>query len=76
MLASEAGADVTPQPFEPVLRGVLMTGEEDRFLRADLAGGRGSTGAADVRALWWPPTKVSGRYLAPYLAAIEITTTT
>jgi len=76
MLASEAGADVTPQPFEPVLRGVLMTGEEDRFLRADLAGGRGSTGAADARALWWPPTKVSGRYLAPYLAAIEITTTT
>lgn len=76
MLASEAGADVTPRPFEPVLRGVLMTGEEDRFLRADLAGGRGSTGAADARALWWPPTKVSGRYLAPYLAAIEIATTT
>ena len=72
MLASEAGADVTPQPFEPVLRGVLMTGEEDRFLRADLAGGRGSTGAADARPLWWPPTKVSGRYLAPYLAALEV----
>ena len=75
MLASEAGSDVTPRPFEPVLRGVLMTGEEDRFLRADLAGGRGSTGAADARALWWPPTKVSGRYLAPYLATLEVTTT-
>ncbi|HSD04023.1 MAG TPA: FAD-dependent oxidoreductase [Gaiellales bacterium] len=72
MLASEAGADVTPAPFDPVLRGVLMTGEDDRFLRAELAGGRGSTGAADARALWWPPSKVSGRYLAPYLAGVEI----
>jgi sulfide:quinone oxidoreductase len=76
MLASEAGADVTPRPFEPVLRGVLMTGKEDRFLRAELAGGRGSTGAADSRALWWPPAKVAGRYLAPYLAALEVATTT
>ena len=21
------------------------------------------------RALWWPPTKIAGRYLSPYLAA-------
>jgi sulfide:quinone oxidoreductase len=74
MLASEAGADITPRPFEPVLRGVLMTGEDDRFLRADLAGGRGNTGAADTQALWWPPAKISGRYLAPYLAAREVVT--
>jgi sulfide:quinone oxidoreductase len=75
MLASEAGADVTPSPFKPVLRGVLMTGEADRYLRAELTGGHGSTGAADDRALWWPPSKVSGRYLAPYLAGFEIATT-
>jgi sulfide:quinone oxidoreductase len=75
MLASEAGAGITPQPFEPVLRGVLMTGAEDRFLRAELQGGRGSTGAADAQALWWPPSKVSGRYLAPYLARLEAATT-
>ena len=76
MLASEAGADVTPTPFQPVLRGVLMTGGDDRFLRAELGGGRGSTGAADPQALWWPPSKVSGRYLAPYLAALEAAATT
>ena len=75
MLASEAGADVTPRPFEPVLRGVLMTGEDDRFLRAELAGGRGDTGSADAQAPWWPPAKVSGRYLAPYLAGLEAATT-
>jgi sulfide:quinone oxidoreductase len=76
MLASEAGIDITPTPFQPVLRGVLMTGEEDRFLRADLASGRGDTAAAEARALWWPPTKVSGRYLSPYLAGIEVAATT
>ena len=76
MLASEAGIDITPTPFQPVLRGVLMTGEEDRFLRADLGGGRGDTAEAEARALWWPPAKVSGRYLAPYLAGIEAATTT
>jgi sulfide:quinone oxidoreductase len=71
MLASEAGIDITPTPFQPVLRGVLMTGGDDRFLRAELAGGRGDTAEAEGQALWWPPTKVSGRYLAPYLAGIE-----
>ena len=76
MLASEAGIDITPTPFQPVLRGVLMTGEEDRFLRAELAGGRGETAEAESRALWWPPSKVSGRYLAPYLAGIEAAATT
>jgi hypothetical protein len=25
-------------------------------------------GEASTRALWWPPGKVAGRYLAPYLA--------
>jgi sulfide:quinone oxidoreductase len=76
MLAAEAGIEITPTPFRPVLRGVLMTGEDDRFLRADLAGGRGNTAEADAQALWWPPTKVAGHYLAPYLAGLEAAATT
>jgi hypothetical protein len=24
-------------------------------------------GAAAAQPLWWPPTKIAGRYLAPYL---------
>ena len=76
MLAAEAGIEITPAPFRPVLRGVLMTGGEDRFLRADLTGGRGNTAEADAQALWWPPSKVSGRYLAPYLAGLEAAATT
>jgi sulfide:quinone oxidoreductase len=29
---------------------------------------RGPASAASTSALWWPPSKVAGRYLAPYLA--------
>jgi hypothetical protein len=64
----EAGADLAPQPFDPVLRGLLLTGAEPRFLRAGLAGGRGATSTAQPDALWWPPAKIVGRYLAPFLA--------
>jgi hypothetical protein len=52
-----------------VLRGVLLTGRGRDWLRAEIAGGGGEA-AADRHALWWPPTKVTGRYLAPYLQAL------
>ncbi len=66
-IAALAGAEVEPQPFHPVLRGMLLTGRGRHWMRADVAGGAGE-GVTDRRALWWPPTKVAGRYLAPYLA--------
>jgi len=69
-IAAEAGAEVTPQPFRPVLRGVLLTGRGRRWIRRDLGGAEGE-GETQRHALWWPPTKVAGRYLAPYLAALE-----
>jgi sulfide:quinone oxidoreductase len=65
-IAAAAGAPVTPEPFRPVLRGVLLTGGDDRFMRFDVAGGRGDPEVA-THALWWPPTKIAGRYLAPFL---------
>jgi hypothetical protein len=37
-------------------------------LDAPLADRRGE-GTAERRALWWPPTKIAGRYLSPYLLA-------
>jgi sulfide:quinone oxidoreductase len=67
-IAAAAGADITPAPFKPVLRGRLMTGGADRFLRFAVAGGDGHGEASDEE-LWWPPAKVSGRYLAPWLAS-------
>jgi sulfide:quinone oxidoreductase len=67
-IAAEAGAPVTPTPFRPVLRGLLLTGAAPRFMRADLAGGHGDSDVVSVDPLWWPPGKIVGRYLAPVLA--------
>jgi sulfide:quinone oxidoreductase len=66
-IAARAGVEVTPQPFRPVLRGMLLTGGRPEYLRAEPSGGRGESVASDG-ALWWPPSKIAGRYLAPYLA--------
>jgi sulfide:quinone oxidoreductase len=70
-IAAQAGADVTPRPFEPVLRGLLLTGRTPRFLRSELVGGFGESSVVSDDALWWPPAKITGRYLAPALAALE-----
>jgi sulfide:quinone oxidoreductase len=66
-IAGWAGAAVAPVPFSPVLRGVLLTGRGRRWIRRSLetAADHGETSR---RALWWPPTKVAGRHLSPYLA--------
>jgi sulfide:quinone oxidoreductase len=69
VIAAQAGADVRPRPFRPVLRGLLLTGGAPRFLRAEVAGGRGETSREAAEPLWWPPSKIAGRYLGPFLAA-------
>jgi sulfide:quinone oxidoreductase len=69
-IAARAGADVRPQPFRPVLRGVLLTGRGQAWMRHVAAGGDGD-GEAQRRALFWPPTKIAGRYLSPYLAELD-----
>jgi sulfide:quinone oxidoreductase len=70
MIAAHAGADLTPQPFRPVLRGLLLTGRQPRYLRHELTGGAGDVSAASPEPLWWPPAKIVGRYLAPFLGAV------
>jgi sulfide:quinone oxidoreductase len=67
-IAARAGAPVEPRPFRPVLRGLLLTGGTPRYLRAEVSGGRGEDWGVSEHALWWPPSKVAGHYLAPYLA--------
>ncbi|HEU4975032.1 MAG TPA: FAD-dependent oxidoreductase [Baekduia sp.] len=70
-IAAAAGADVDPQPFQPVLRGVVLTGRGRRWMRRDVGGGD-VEGASEEHALFWPPTKVAGRYLAPFLEAFDV----
>ena len=67
-IAALAGAPVTPEPFRPVLRGLLLTGHEPAYIRTDLTRPGVPSETAD-RPLWWPPAKVAARTLAPYLAA-------
>jgi sulfide:quinone oxidoreductase len=64
------GADLDPQPFRPVLRGMLLTGGPRRWLRAPAGATPGHSQAA-LHALWWPPGKIATRYLAPYLMGRE-----
>lgn len=68
-IAARAGADLKPRPFRPVLRGLLLTGGESRYLRSDVSGASGDSSTASAEALWWPPNKIAGRWLAPYLAS-------
>jgi sulfide:quinone oxidoreductase len=67
-IAAAAGAPVEPEPFDPVLHGLLLTGSTPRFLRTPLAGGRGPESEVASEPLWWPPGKISGHYLPNYLA--------
>jgi sulfide:quinone oxidoreductase len=64
-IAGDAGAPVRPVAYRPVLRGLLLTGLVPRFLRYE-----GSTrpSVVDTQPLWWPPSKIVGRYLSPFLA--------
>ncbi len=67
VIAAAAGADVEPEPFAPVLRGLVLS-SSPIFLRTELRGGRGDVSSADAEALWWPASKIAARYLSPYLA--------
>ena len=71
-VAADLGLGPEPSPFRPVMRGLLLTGGAPLYLRAELTGDEAPTsralhGEVSSRALWWPPGKVAGRYLAPYL---------
>jgi sulfide:quinone oxidoreductase len=71
-IAAAAGAPVEPRPFRPVLRALLLTGDASTFLRVELGGGHGETSEASEDPLWWPPVKIVGRYLAPFLAELGV----
>ena len=83
-IAASVGANVKAEPFRPILRGLLMTGGAPLYLRAEpqrlprptsvaieagrVRGLRSDASAAAGQPLWWPPTKIAGRYLSAYLA--------
>lgn len=62
-IALDAGAPHAPAPSALVLRGLLLTGLAPRYLRTEEG-----TSMVDTQPLWWPPSKIVGRYLSPFLA--------
>jgi sulfide:quinone oxidoreductase len=72
-IALAAGVRVDPTPFRPVLRAVLLTGGEPLYMRRrllDPADPDGDGAALATHPFWWPPDKIAGRYLAPFLSAM------
>ena len=63
-IAAACGAGNVPTPFCPVLRGRLLTSGAPLYLQSRPSG----QSVASTRALWSPPEKVAGRFVAPYLA--------
>jgi sulfide:quinone oxidoreductase len=59
-IAATLGADVVAEPFQPVLRGLLLDPRGQRFLDA-------TRGDMPATPLWWPPTKVVAPHLGRYL---------
>ena len=73
-IARAAGADLEPQPFRPVLRGLLLTGSAPQFMRHDLSH-PSDTPAVSLNELWWPPAKIAGHYLGPLILSLDETGT-
>jgi sulfide:quinone oxidoreductase len=72
-IARELGMAVEVKPLRPVLRGRLLTGKQPHFMRHDLRARGAHEDASSDDPLWWPPAKVAGTYLAPYLALADRT---
>ncbi len=68
-IAASVGADVAPRPFRPVLRGLLTGGGAARYMRARIPIGTDDDCIISERPLWWPPNRLCGRFLAPYLSS-------
>lgn len=66
-IAMLSGAPVAPEPFRPVIRGMLLTDSKPLYLTARIAGARVfDSSIADVPS-WSPPEKIVAKHLAPCL---------
>jgi sulfide:quinone oxidoreductase len=66
-MLAELGLPIAPRPFDPVIQGVLFTDHEPAYLQARLTQDAGPPSDPRPYSLWWPPSKIAGRHLSPYL---------
>ncbi|HSS58656.1 MAG TPA: FAD-dependent oxidoreductase [Solirubrobacteraceae bacterium] len=67
-MLAELGLPIVPRPFDPVIQGVLFTDSDPAYLQARLADSAAAPSEPRSFSLWWPPSKIAGRHLSPYLA--------
>jgi sulfide:quinone oxidoreductase len=70
-IAALAGVSITPEPFHPVIHGMLLTYDKPLYMTAYITGGHGSSSQVGDDPTWSPPSKIAARYLAPYLEEID-----
>jgi sulfide:quinone oxidoreductase len=69
-IAAATGAGGGADPPSAVLRAMLIAGRQAYFLRRRLDGI--DPGQASHRALWWPPSKIAGERLSPFLDELDV----
>ncbi len=70
-IAATAGVQITPEPFHPLIHGILLTAGEPRYLTARITGGHGFSSEISDTPNWPNPTKIAAKYLAPYLQQLD-----
>jgi sulfide:quinone oxidoreductase len=68
-IAALAGVELEPQPFNPVIHGMLLTDGKPQYLTAKITGGQGFSSQFSDSPSWDVGEKIAARYLAPFLAA-------
>ena len=66
-IAHLAGVGEAPPPFEPVLRGMLLTGQKPLFISAHIAEGKGWHSEIYDQPPWAADEKVVAEELGPFL---------
>jgi sulfide:quinone oxidoreductase len=68
-IAALAGANVSPQPFEGVVHGLLLGGRDQRrlYFTATITEGSGRDSRTSDTPTASPDAKISAQYLGPYL---------
>ena len=66
--AQVAGCEVEVHPYLPRLQGMVLTGGDPLYLQRDPRAALPSTVSSEP--LWWPPQKIVGEHLGPYLEAL------
>jgi sulfide:quinone oxidoreductase len=71
-IARRAGAAVAPEPFVPVLHGVLLGAERPLYMTARLSpAGHPLDSEVSQEPLWHPASKIAARRLGPFLHHVD-----